>query len=407
MTHGPSVPLDGSGGALHLAQGGAAEEWRCVDLHDHCRRRAWMAEAQRLWESFENPHLAQYPGRLRAGNDGIVAVELRRDGRLVAYALFELSLRTVALRIGPVHLARFPLAQAEVVGGIVGDPHEFEASWPAVLRSLPENPYRTSVWLTSIPLSKTGADVLWDAGLRKRFHVFRFGRCQTHYATELPSDFQAFLAGLPARKRQDLRRTVRNLEREFGAGLRFQEFTNVEEVVPFLDQAVPISERTYQTKLLKVGIAEHRQERQRQYEALAAKGAWLAHILSCNGAPVAFLVGCRLGRVFYGLDTGYLPEWASRSVGRVAYAKLVERLYVRGSPPARFDFYYGDQDWKRGFANRLWREGSYALIPRWSRHVPLVFAAAVGERVTEAVAAEFARWGVKDRVRTFLNRRAF
>ncbi len=407
MTHGPPIPLDGSDDALRLAQAGPAEEWRCVDLHDRCRRRAWIAEAQRLWDAFENPHLAQHPGRLQEESDGIAAVELRRDGRLVAYALFEMSRRTVALRVGPVRLARFPLAQAEVVGGIVGDPGAFEASWPAVLRPLSGNPCRTSVWLTSIPLSKTGAGALWDAGLRRRFHVFRFGRCQTHYATELPSGFQAFLAGLPARKRQDLRRTARNLEREFGAGLRFQEFTRVEEVPPFLSQALPISERTYQTKLLKVGIAEHRQERQRQYEALAASGAWLAHVLSCDGEPVAFLVGCRLGRVFYGLETGYLPEWAPRSVGRVAYAKLVERLYVRGSPPARFDFYYGDQDWKCGFANRLWEEGSYALIPRWSRHVPLVFAAAAGERVTEAVAAQLARWGMKERIRTLLNRRTF
>ena len=142
-------------------------------------------------------------------------------------------------------------------------------------------------------------------------------------------------------------------------------------------------------------------------DAPARRGAWLAHVLSCNGAPVAFLVGCRLGRVFYGLETGYLPEWAPRSVGRAAYAKLVERLYASGSPPTRFDFYYGDQDWKHGFANRSWEEGSYALILRWSRHALLVFVAAAGERITEAVAAQLARWGMKERIRSVLNRRTF
>ena len=253
-------------------------------------------------------------------------------------------------------------------------------------------------------LAAVEADVAADMRLRDRFRLFRLGRQQRHYASDLASSYQEYLAALPSRYRQELRRVTRNLEKKFGDSVQFREYSYVDEVESFLDDAVPISAETPQSRLFKVGISEHRLERKEQYEALAARNAWFAHILFCGATPVAFLAGCRFGRVFYGLETGYRPEWAPYSVGRVAFAKLVEMLLARDAPPTRFDFFYGDQEWKRGLANRSWDEGNYVLVPRRSRGLPIVLAAVAGERLTEMIAAWLARWGLKERVRDLAQR---
>lgn len=387
-----------------LVKDASGPHWRSVNLLEPAHRHHWITEAQALWNTSDTPYFAQHPGRLHQDHGQVVVMEQRRGGTLTNYVIFEPVRRNVTLRVGNTQVARSQVMQAGVVGGIVGSLGENAEVWSTITASLPGELSKLPIWLNSVPLSSLKISALQDSGLRRKYRVFRFGRHQRHFASELAPSFQEYLAKLPTRYRRELLRITRKLEKEVGT-TRLQEYSRIDEVGIFLDHAVPISAKTYQTTAFKVGLAEHRRERQEQYRALAAKNAWFAYVLFCGDQPVAFKVGCQLGRVFYGLETGYLPEWGQHSVGRVAMTKLIDALLARDVPPTRFDLGYGDQNWKRVFASEVWEEGSYVLVPHWCRTLPFILAAVASERFTEAVAAALARWGLKERVRGIIRGR--
>lgn len=374
--------------------------WCQVDLGDSSRRNVWISEAQILWDALDNPHFAQHPGRLHTDHGSVVIVEQRRGGTLLAYVVLTPRRDALSVRVGSFAVPGINVLQAEVIGGIVGMPDKSESGWAAIADALPEALSGAVIGLRFLP----PVEVESDTRLRDRFRVFRLGRYQAHYACDLPSSYQGYLATLAPRYRQHLRRVTRNLEKKFGDTVQFREYSRLDEVASFLEDAVPISAATALSRLLKIGISEHYLERKVQYEELAARNAWFGYILFCNETPVAFSVGCSLGSVFYGMEMGYRPEWAPYAIGRVVFAKLIERLLARDAPPARLDFFYGDHEWKRGFANRSWEEGSYLLVPRRSPVLPIIVAAVAGERLTATVAAQLARWGLKERVRNLMQR---
>lgn len=66
---------------------------------------------------------------------------------------------------------------------------------------------------------------------------------------------------------------------------------------------------------------------------------------------------------FYYWEIGYDQKWSQWSVGTIATLKLIETLIAADDGPARFDFLYGYQDYKKRFSNRSWEEESIFLFP--------------------------------------------
>ena len=377
--------------------------WQAIGLLDETQFQVWLQEAEQLWRTAEHPRLEQHPGRLLPAQKKIVALEIRDIIGLSSYVLVEMSRKPVVLRLGEFKLASIPVTHVEINGGIVG--HSFGANnaWSGLLDALPSKFARLPVRLNSLPLSMLEAEVLSAPTLRQRFFIMRSGRHQRHYGLLLPQTFEEYIKALPPKYRQNVRRLSRNLEISVGGELRFVTFREPKEVSEFMNLASAISRVTYQYRLLKSGLFE-REECFREYSNMAARGVWRGHLLYCRDEPVAFMTGCHEGTNYYGLETGYNPKWARLSVGRVAFYYLVKSLIESKDPPKRLDFCRGDQDWKRRTANLEWIEGSYVLVPNRSPTFVIFLIGAFFERLTEVLAGFLSRFGVKERVRSFLRK---
>jgi hypothetical protein len=99
---------------------------------------------------------------------------------------------------------------------------------------------------------------------------------------------------------------------------------------------------------------------------LAAAKNWLrAHILYVDDDPTAFQVGFKYGSTYFADQIGYDPSWRNFRVGTVLLLKVIEELCADSSVN-KFDFGFGDADYKQLFCDKYWTDVSFYLFaPRF------------------------------------------
>jgi hypothetical protein len=92
---------------------------------------------------------------------------------------------------------------------------------------------------------------------------------------------------------------------------------------------------------------------------------WLrAYVLFAGNEPVAFEYGCVYGDMYFAERAGFNPAYGSCSPGTILQLKIFEQLgQIDGV--TKYDFGFGDADYKRRFGNHSWSEVSpYIFAPR-------------------------------------------
>lgn len=171
-----------------------------------------------------------------------------------------------------------------------------------------------------------------------------------NYFVDLSSlgDFQAYLAQFSSRSRSTLLRKVRKFEKENGEGVEFREFAVGDDFDEFFRLAGPISEQSYQERLLDAGLPRG-PEFIAGIKARAARGDALAWLLFFRGKPVSYV----LSLVDNGVATydyvGYREDAQHLSPGTVLQYLILESLFERKRVRI-FDFTEGEGEHKRFFS---------------------------------------------------------
>jgi hypothetical protein len=71
--------------------------------------------------------------------------------------------------------------------------------------------------------------------------------------------YQDYLAGFSSKTRSTLGRKYRKLAERSGGALDIRDFNRADQIDAFMADAVPLSRRTYQTRLLDAGLPEGEQ----------------------------------------------------------------------------------------------------------------------------------------------------
>src|SRR4051794_17571693 len=215
--------------------------------------------------------------------------------------------------------------------------------------------------------------VAGDPKMHRDFEMLYLGKPYAHHFARLPSSFDAYLKQLGTRSRKSLQYSRNLLKRECEGNVEAVCFDTVESVERFLDGAVEISKKTYQWRLLGLGLRNR--ERSADIFRFAAERGWLrCYILYCKSLPVAFMVGYQYADRFFYIDVGYNPEWAKFSVGSVLQWEVMEDLYRRGPTPALFDFSTGYGPHKSRFGKETREEVNVLLLPKTPGNRMLVAA---------------------------------
>ncbi|WP_019571937.1 GNAT family N-acetyltransferase [Thioalkalivibrio sp. ALMg3] len=244
---------------------------------------------------------------------------------------------------------------------------------------------------------------LQSAELRRHYHVLQSGETDTRRLADLPGTFDAYLGSLPRKARQDIRRSERRFNEHFGQSARLDVLSRPEEITAFLDTVEPVSARTYQSRLLGLGVKRgHWIERMLQ--AAAERGYARCYGLFVDQKLVAWRVGFVFQGTYFSHHIGYDPDWSEWHPGIVLQARTLQDLCSLSPTIQRVDMLHGDNAAKRKLSNQSRREGKFYLFPRNVRGTLFYTSLGSFNRLSDTLSALAARLKFKDRIRRVLRR---
>jgi len=242
-----------------------------------------------------------------------------------------------------------------------------------------------------------------DLEIHKRFKVLSLGKPYAHHFARLPGSFDEYLKQLSHRSRRSIRNSQSLLRREYNEEASLICFDTIEKIGRFLDDAVKISMKTYQWRLLGRGVRDR--EKSAATLHFAAERGWMrCYILYCKGTPVAFMLGYQYANTFLAVEMGYDPEWAKFSVGSVLQWKIIEDLYKRDDTPSIFDFSTGEGSHKSRFGKEAREEVNIVLLTATPGNRMLVAAWRGVTAVSDTAVQALDRLGVKQSLKKAIRR---
>ena len=191
------------------------------------------------------------------------------------------------------------------------------------------------------------------AGAREEF--------RRHYIA-MDGSFEDYLARFSGKTRSTLRRKAKKFAKADGGTLDVRAYTTADEVERFLDHALPLSEKTYQARLLDAGLPDSEEARTAML-AKAEAGDMRCFLLFLAGEPVAYLSLPVHGRTLVYAHLGYDPAHAALSAGTVLQMETLRMLFAEGRF-RYFDFTEGDGAHKALFGTHCIECCSFLLLRR-------------------------------------------
>lgn len=207
----------------------------------------------------------------------------------------------------------------------------------------------------SVPLSMVG-----DIVRHFPDHVMGGRQDYRRYYIDMAGDYDEYLARFSGKTRSTLRRKQRKLADEFGGTLEVTEHRTPAEIEAFLQQALPLSARTYQARLLDAGLPED-DISQTTMLAKAEAGEMRCYLLRARGKAIAYLSLPVEGETLVYAHLGYDPDWAQFSPGTVLQMHALESLFAE-QRYRWFDFTEGEGAHKAMFGTGNVECASFLLL---------------------------------------------
>lgn len=283
-------------------------------------------------------------------------------------------------------------------------PEQFVPAWAPVLSALRESlAPNAAVFLLGVVQGESLHYALAQPSVRDRFFILSQGSPYVRRLCRLGGSLDAYLASLPAKGRQDLKRSMRRFETNFSGGVEFDAFSERAEVESFLRRIEPVSLKTYQARLLGLGIDSVGYIGNKVVEG-ARRGYSRCYLLSVNGRPIAWRIGFLYRGVYCSHHVGYDPEFEHWHPGVVTHLYSVRDLSECCTGVHTLDMLYGDNDFKRKSSNAFREECNYYLFPRTLRGALTYGALASSNRLSAFASSVLQRWGLKAKVKAWIRR---
>ncbi|HUL67451.1 MAG TPA: GNAT family N-acetyltransferase [Burkholderiaceae bacterium] len=221
-----------------------------------------------------------------------------------------------------------------------------------------------------------------------------------HGYIDLRTSFDTYQKRFSAKSRSTIARKLRRYADHCGGTILWRTFKTPGEMAEFVRLARRVSMRTYQEKLLSVGIPGSTEFLARA-EALAANEQVRAYILFDGDRPVSYMY-CPVedSVVIYGY-LGFDPDYFHWSVGTVLLRLAIEQLFEEHRF-SHFDFTEGQSEQKRRFATHERRCANVFLVRRSARNTTLILGHAMMEKCSRWLGSTLDRIGAKRSVQRFL-----
>jgi len=172
---------------------------------------------------------------------------------------------------------------------------------------------------------------------------------QKSYRHILAPSYDDWIKSIRRKKRNQLRRCVRVLKKNFSDQIKFIRISESADVKGFLNSINQIFPKTWQAKTF--GNRQRNCEKDIiKFTYIAEKGWLRGYLLFVKGNPVCFVLGYQYAGVFEYSEIGYDLDFSKWSVGNVLNFLMIEDIYNWRKPEV-INFGYGDNYYKRLFGN--------------------------------------------------------
>lgn len=190
------------------------------------------------------------------------------------------------------------------------------------------------------------------------------------YYIELQGTFDQYKQKFSSKTRSTITRKIKKYTEHCGGALIWKAYKTPPEMNAFYQLARAISSKTYQEKLLDVGLPAA-EEFRRHMEQLAHEDQVRGYILFDGEQAVSYLYCPAKNGVLQYQFLGYDPAYASWSVGTVLQWLALENLFAEGGF-RRFDFTEGQSEHKRLFGTDNVYCANVLFLRASGRHILLV-----------------------------------
>ncbi|HFC53073.1 MAG TPA: GNAT family N-acetyltransferase [Gammaproteobacteria bacterium] len=177
--------------------------------------------------------------------------------------------------------------------------------------------------------------------------------------------FSEYLATLRKKRRYNLKRSVRMLERAAGKDYRVERITGAAQVEGFLEAVDYIFVRCWQRHTHK-GYRHLTDGNVAYHQGLANLGWLRSYLLYCKQQPVAYVIGYQYRGRYYYEYIGYDQAWAEFSPGTILTFLMIEDIHTVDRPEI-LDFGFGENVYKQIFGNYSYEANNSYLVLRDSR----------------------------------------
>jgi len=226
-----------------------------------------------------------------------------------------------------------------------------------------------------------------------------------HYYVSTEGSFQDFLAAMKGKTRNTLRRKVKKFSKAQSSGMVFKQYTTPDELDEFFALAWQVSRKTYQERMLNMGLPQSEDFVAQQKELALGRGV-IGFLLFFNQKPVAYVYGPLINGYSFLYDyVGFNPELGSLSPGTVLQYYIIEALC--GDPRARYyDLCVGEGEHKRIFATGHVPCADVLYLKKTPAHTALILAHLACYKSNRLAVYVLDRLHLKDRLKKMFRRMA-
>jgi CelD/BcsL family acetyltransferase involved in cellulose biosynthesis len=252
-----------------------------------------------------------------------------------------------------------------------------------------------------------GADgfVVWSHPIAARLPVLSMRtdairytpRQYNRYSINLSGDFEQYMASFSGKTRSSLRRKLRKFAEVSGGTIDWKQYRTPEEIAAFFPLAKAVSAKTYQERLLGIGLPAD-DTFVRSAQATSKRDNVRAYLLFLKGEPISYLYCPISQRVVLYDRLGYDPCYSSLSPGTVLQLLALKALFAE-QRFTMFDFTEGEGRHKELFSTGSCLCGDVYVVKRRLATASLVMLHHAVDRTSAAAGMMLDRLNLRSRMR--------
>jgi CelD/BcsL family acetyltransferase involved in cellulose biosynthesis len=224
-----------------------------------------------------------------------------------------------------------------------------------------------------------------------------------YYFIDSDMSFDEYVRRMPRKARHELRRKLRRFVTHSGGKVDLRTYRTLPEAQMFVGFAWAVSRKTYQHRLLDVGLPDSAQFRAELLER-ASRDAMRGYVLFHQDTAIAYAYSTAKGDCLQFHSIGYDPSWRDLSPGIVLmYEALHSAMGERRF--AIIDFGFGEARYKREFATGSLRCATTFFFRRTTRHLATILAHRACIVTSDCFATLANRLGIKTRLKQYFRTR--